>query len=179
MKFMTTRYTCEAYLIAYMFAALSTAKSNNLPPPEPKDIAGIWIGFDEDSLRFYRLELDQDHQGVCSVSFVGQPVTLYAIDKWSMDRFSLALEMSPIQTGVEAISITGEANRTLMSLLVKGTSVKWKRKLLLTREEELLLKNEAAKQAISTYRKKANVKGSNPNKGRRALAKHWRSRTVR
>ena len=44
--------------------------SSELDPPKPKLLLGAWIGFDQDILRFCRVELERGGKGVCTVSYV-------------------------------------------------------------------------------------------------------------
>jgi hypothetical protein len=146
------RLRATLVLLALLLApARSSHPENEVPHPEPGEIAGVWVGFDQDFLHFYRVELDKQGKGVCVSSFVDKPPLLYDVRKWTLDGFNISFDLEPIDNEAEPIALKGQAGRNVMLLEVGSEVTKWKRKLSLVREEDFITKNQKAKERVRAF----------------------------
>ena len=139
--------------LACVMVVKVASEQDDLPPPDVRAVAGIWIGIDEDNLKFYRLELEPGGKGYCSSCFVDNPAKLYSIGRWSMERFAIKIDLVPIDKEAESIFMRGEASTSTMALQVGGTLIQWKKKLTMVKEADLEEKNAKARKRIERYRK--------------------------
>jgi hypothetical protein len=96
-------------LLAILVANNAVAEAKKAAPPTAKDLVGVWIGFDEDDLTFTRLELNADSTGYCARVSPADTllhkygVQVYRVDKWSIEGWSLAFELTPISSNAEEV----------------------------------------------------------------------------
>lgn len=145
-------------LLFCMIVWQTASASKKVPPPEQKDIIGVWIGFDNDRLQFCRLELNSAGKGFCSTAFVENPARLYAITNWFIFDFNISIDLIPIDDEAEPIYMKGLAGQDLLVLEIGGKGQKWKRELRLFNEKQFLSKNQRAKERIEKYKKEENNK---------------------
>jgi hypothetical protein len=129
-------------------------------PPKPADVVGVWIGFTEDELDFYRLDLRRDFTGYCaSVSppdtvLHEQGVDTYRINSWWLNGWALDIKLVPLGTKAEAIFLRGRYDGFTLQLEVGGTDGSWKRRLVLRPEPRTAAPNRETKQAIDEAERK-------------------------
>jgi hypothetical protein len=110
-------------------------------PPTPEMATGVWVGFDESDLVFYRLDLRRDFTGYCaSVSQTGSlhdyGVDVYKVTRWCLRDRTLLIDMHPVTTNAEAIYLKGTFGGSPIELEVGGSNGQWKRDVVLHRESE-------------------------------------------
>jgi hypothetical protein len=129
-----------ALLLAAGLVAHATTKAR---PPKPEQLAGVWIGFDEDDLTFMRLDLRSDFTGYCArvsptnISLHEYGVAAYRVAKWSLDEWKLSTTLTPVTTNAEPIFLRGRLSVSSLRLEVGGTKLKWSRDVILYRESLL------------------------------------------
>jgi hypothetical protein len=144
---------CGCSLLVCAIAALSIRADKPVPPPDPKAIAGTWFGFDEGKVRFCRIELYPDGQGLYAYVFVDTPARLYKIKKWSLDDFNISVDLEPVEKDTERIYMKGTALLDELKMEIGGIGNKtWKRQVRLFKEQEFLSKNGRAKERIEKYK---------------------------
>jgi len=135
-----------------LLAAVSSAASKRAKPPEPADLIGVWIGFTEDELGFYRLDLRPDFTGYCA--FVAPPDTIlhvqgvrtYRVKSWRLNGWALETDLVPLGAKA-AIFLRGRYDGFALQLNVGGMG-SWQRKLVLRPESRAVIPNRETKQAI-------------------------------
>jgi hypothetical protein len=140
-------------LLLILLTLTSALADRQLVPPDMNSLQGAWIGFDDNFLTFYRVELNKNGGGVCANTFVDQPPILYVIKRWSINDYQVTINLVPLERGDEYISMKGRADQAaVLRLEVSATFGGWKRRLELARETELVGKNTAARKAIEEFR---------------------------
>jgi hypothetical protein len=127
-------------------------------PPKPEELVGVWIGFWQDG-EFARLDLRKEFTGYCA--FIAPPDSIihqqgssvYSVTRWSLDREKLTIDLTPIDSRLGSIYLTGRAFDTL-DLEVGGTNGKWKEKIVLRNETQIQSSNLETKEAIEKAEKK-------------------------
>ena len=131
----TTALVLAAGLVAY-----ATTKAR---PPKPEQLAGVWVGFDEDALTFTRLDLRADFTGYCArvsptnIVLHKYGVAGYRVAKWSLDEWKFSTTLTPVTTNAESIFLRGRLSVSSLRLEVGGTKLKWTRNVILYRESLL------------------------------------------
>jgi hypothetical protein len=145
--------TAKAAVLAASLAFILTAPADKLvAPPEPQDLVGEWFGYDQDLLRFCRLELYSEGKGLFCMTFVNDPPELYLIEKWSLTGNALDLDLKPLDLGAEAIFLKGAAGRHELALEIGGLGTKWKRKLSLFNGSEFQSRLQKTKDRMAKYK---------------------------
>ena len=135
-----------------MLLAVHAAAEKPVPPPDPKVIVGSWFGYDEDLIRFCRLELDRDGKGYCTILFRDSPL-LYRINNWSIEGFNVRAELMPLDKEAARLVLRGSAKHHAMTVEFAETDSQWKREFRLFKEEEFLTKNRKAERHIENYKR--------------------------
>src|SRR6185503_9531256 len=96
-------WTIALVLVACV-VAYATTKAR---PPKPEQLAGVWIGFDEDDLTFTRLDLRSGFTGYCArvsptnIVLHESGVDGYRVAKWSLDEWKFSTTLMPVTTNAE------------------------------------------------------------------------------
>lgn len=127
------------------------ASQKKAKPPTTERVIGVWLGYTEDELQFFRLDLRTDFTGYCASMYLPDTslphdVRLYRIDEWELKEQRLTFRVSAVYVGAEAISLKGETTGHLMNLEVGGAG--WKRKLLLRPEANVTIPFQETKQRV-------------------------------
>jgi hypothetical protein len=123
-------------------------------PPNPKELVGAWIGFDNDELEFTRLDLRSDFTGYCArlgpadTELHGLGVAVYRVTKWDIDDWDFRISLTPLSTDAEPIELRGKYNGFSLHLELSGTNGKWNRSLVLNRESRENASNIEARDKI-------------------------------
>jgi hypothetical protein len=138
----------------------SVGQEKRATPPTAKDLAGVWIGFDQDDLTFTRLELHTDATGYCArvnpadTILHQYGVELYRVNRWSIEGWNLTFDLSPISSNAEPIYLKGRAGGiATLRLEIGGVKTKWKIGLVLDPESRIEVANEETKRAIEALQK--------------------------
>jgi hypothetical protein len=107
-------------------------------PPSSDQIVGIWLGYTEDELQFFRLDLHSDFTGCCASVYLPDTslhqygVHCYRIESWESKEGRLTFRLTAGDARAEPIFLKGTTSGHLMNLEVGGAN--WSRKLLLRPE---------------------------------------------
>jgi hypothetical protein len=143
-----------------LFSSFAHASPKAARPPKAADLVGVWIGFTEDELDFYRLDLRQDLTGYCaSVSppdtvLHEQGIDTYRVNSWRLNGWALDIKLAPLGAKAEAIFLRGRYDGFTLQLEVGGTDGTWKRNLVLRPESRLATPNRETKKAIEEAERK-------------------------
>jgi len=116
-----------------------------------EDVLGAWLGFDQDGVTFYRIELDNSQTGVCAVSHPGnEEVEIYRIKQWTLDKGPLEMNLLPVTTGAEKIYFKElmYSRASKAQFEVGGINGRWKRVVVLCKEAEFEKRAKLTRQAI-------------------------------
>ncbi len=130
------------------------ASQKKANPPTVEDVVGVWLGYTEDELQFYRLDLRPDFTGYCASAYLPDTtlhddgVRLSRIERWELKERQLTFRLSTVDAGAEVITLKGTATGHLMNLEVGG--VGWKRKLLLRPEANVTTPYRETKERVES-----------------------------
>jgi hypothetical protein len=145
-----------ALVLAACVVAYATTKAR---PPKPEQLAGVWVGFDEDDLTFTRLDLRSDFSGYCArvsptnIVLHEYGVAGYRVAKWSLDEWKFSSTLTPGTTNAEPIFLRGRLSVSSLRLEVGGTKLKWTRNVILYRESLSAGANAETKDKIGELEK--------------------------
>ena len=154
MKTRSQIHPAKCILLCCLITFTSVIADKKVLPPDQSSLCGAWFGFDDDRLRFCRLELNRDGTGFFSTTLVDNPALLYFLRKWSLDGFDLKLEIRPLDANAEPIYLKGVAGEPELVLEMGGLEEKWKRGLRLFNERRFLAKSEQLKVRIESHKRK-------------------------
>jgi hypothetical protein len=155
MKSTYLRRMLLAAIIGCTLGAAPILEDRRVQPVKAKELAGEWLGYDEDMLSFYRLELSQDGRGSCSTTFLDNPATIYRVERWSLDGYNIDIKLSPASKEAEPIYMKGTTALRRLSLEVGGLEIKWTRQLSLLNEHEFLRKWNRVKTKMEAFKKES------------------------
>jgi hypothetical protein len=103
------------------------------------DLAGSWVGYTEDTLNAYRLDLRPDGTGRCAYTFTGEDPSVFTVRRWTLNRSSFEADLEPVATGSEKMQMKGQPYvYDELRLTVSGVpSRSWRRRLTLHRQQKL------------------------------------------
>lgn len=125
-------------------------------PPTVDRVIGVWLGYTEDELQFYRLDLRPDFTGYCASVYLPDTslpdgVRLYRIERWELKERQVTFRLSAVDAWAEVITLKGAATGHLMNLEVGG--VGWRRKLLLRPEANVTTPYRETKERVESAQK--------------------------
>jgi hypothetical protein len=158
----STRARWLTWIIAISLVAVGFIAFAYKParPPKPEQLAGVWIGFDNDELVFTRLDLRSDFTGFCArvspadISLHEYGVAGYRVTKWGLDQWKFSIMFTPITTNAEPIFMRGRLSGWSLHLEVGGTNGQWKRDVILYREARLDDVNQETRERIKELEKR-------------------------
>ena len=122
-----------------LVAIVMVVRGNRLQDPlKPEDIVGSWVGYDGSRLCFYRLLLQSGNQGSCALLFSDEAAETYRV-VWTLNGRTLSLRFSPSTISAEKMRATVTYVDALgMDLVTEGASNRWRQKVSVYKEGELL-----------------------------------------
>jgi len=148
-------YKSWSLAIVALLATVVFSKSDTYSKPyKAGDLAGVWVGFDNYRLNYYRLQLREDGTGFCSMVYVDEPAILYRVNSWKIEGELLAFVLTPLDTGapeVEMKSTKLGLTPPVLTLEVRGKKLGWVREVSLMSEKEYLEKDHIAKRRIEEF----------------------------
>jgi hypothetical protein len=162
---MTHRLTLRSLLVAAFLSLLAGCVSQPVciwkaTPPKPEELAGVWIGFEQDELDFVRLDLRLDFTGYCArvsptdTSLHEYGVEAYRVTHWTLEDWKLIISLKPMTTNAEPIYLHGYHSEFSFDLEMGGTTNHWKRKLVLYRESRIDGANQETRDKIRELEKR-------------------------
>jgi len=138
-----------------VLACGTSAADKKATPPGPKDLAGVWIGFDSDELTFTRLELRPDFTGFLarvapadSILHDGG-VHVYRVTSWAVNGWAVTMQTVPALNASKIGYINGRIGLASLRLTIGGPENRgWKEQLLLLPETRLTVSNQETKRKI-------------------------------
>jgi hypothetical protein len=102
---------------------------------QAKEMRGVWVGYDEACLYFYRLQLGDRGKGSLVARFAGESTELYNV-RWGLTNDCLRIELSPANERSEEIQLLpSHFDLQRIQLTVKGAE--WERTAVLYNERDL------------------------------------------
>lgn len=166
--------SCLAGSVLFMFSCNTELKSDahgkvasEFPkidkpaePPSAGDLIGVYTGYTDDNLDFYRLDLRKNSTGY--LAHVAGPdtslhefgVKVYRVTSWTTKGWALIVNVVPISPGAEPIYLKGQVRAFAFEMEVGGTQLQWNRRLQLQSEDRLKIPNEETKKKIEEIEKK-------------------------
>jgi hypothetical protein len=129
-------------------------------PYTPKEMVGVWIGFDSDELTFTRLDLRADSTGYCArvspadTVLHDQGVKIYRITKWSLNGWNIEIHMVPVSNATGVGYVKGRIGLASINLTIGGPeSGGWKVVPFLQPESRMLVSNQETQRKIEEVEK--------------------------
>jgi hypothetical protein len=162
---MTHHLTSQALLVAGFLSLLAGCVSQPVcilkaTPPKPEELAGVWIGFEQDELDFVRLDLRSDFTGYCArvspddTTLYDYGVEAYRVPHWTLEDWKLIISLTPMTTNAEPIYLRGDSSGFSFDLEMGGMTNQWKRKLVLYRESRIDGANQETRDKIRELEKR-------------------------
>jgi hypothetical protein len=162
---MTQHLTLRALLGAVFLSLLAGCVSQPVriwkaTPAKPAQLAGVWIGFEQDELDFVRLDLRSDFTGYCGrvspgdTSLHDYGVEAYRVPHWTLEDWKLIISLTPMTTNAEPIYLRGNYSGFSFDLEMGGTTNQWKRTLVLYRESRIDDANQETRDKIRELEKR-------------------------
>ena len=144
-----------AILTAIVLVSLvSTAYAKKAIRPTPEDLIGVWVGFDDDELRFSRLDLRSDFTGYLArvspsdtiLHDIG--VSAYRVTNWKVEGWNVSISLNAMTSNAESMQIRCRYNGSSLRLKISGTNGFWERNVILNREERETAANRETTEKI-------------------------------
>jgi hypothetical protein len=149
---------CRVFAFAILIGALTRsgmAADKKATPPTPKELVGVWIGFDLDELYFTRLELRPDFTGFLAriapadTILHQDGVHFYRLKSWRVDGWNVGIQMSPVSNATNVGYVRGRVGLGSLRLTIGGPeNGGWKEQLLLYPEARITVSNRETKEKI-------------------------------
>lgn len=130
---MKTKSTFAVLLVLGVVAIALADKP--VAPPKPSALVGAWIGFDEEWLTFYRLELTGDGKGCFADAFLEQKPSLWRVETWELKGFDIAVKLKPVRDAEPLLIKKALYDSRALTLEVGGLQDKWSAKVTLFNEK--------------------------------------------
>jgi hypothetical protein len=136
---------------------------NIASPPKTESLIGTYIGYAEDDLTFYRLDLRPDSTGYFAQTAAPNTVSkqdgvfAYRITSWKTNDWDLIVELSPLAGKHEAEPLNLKGQLTgygVLNMNVGGTNGNWNQNIKLQSEDRLMIPNMETKNAIHEIEKR-------------------------
>ena len=107
------------------------------PPLRPSQLIGAWMGYDQDSVVFYRLLLENDGRGSCVVLCEDEFSGAYVVENWEVSGISLKLKLLPRTEKDEDLTMSVKfVDESEMQIIVRGRERDWEHTLVMHREDQ-------------------------------------------
>jgi hypothetical protein len=121
--------------------------------PTMDDLATTWVGataFGE----YLRLELDKTGTGVLAIQYLrDKPARGYRIRQTTLAKYRVVFQVEAAEVSAEPVFLRGDAYPGALELELGGTSVDWKRKVVLEPLPDLVRRLAAVETAAGQVRK--------------------------
>jgi len=140
------RISSSSYLLLIAilgFAGCASGPEMRLAVPRPPltadQLTGEWIGYDQDSLLFYRFSLEDNSRGSCVVLYEDDFSGAYMIENWEVSGRSMKLKLVPRTDNAEKLTLSVLfVDENKLHILVRGQERNWEHSLLMHREDRTL-----------------------------------------
>jgi hypothetical protein len=145
-------------LVAPMKGAAEGQKRATQPAMD--DLVGAWIGFEGGGIEFVRVELHSDGSGYLALvspsNFITHDygVQLYRVNRWSVDGWHIACDLSPLSSNAEPAQASAEFVVSSLRLEIHGAKRRWKTESVLYMESRVDDSNKEIKDAVAAVQKK-------------------------
>jgi hypothetical protein len=136
-NFRTSWVLVFGLMIPFLLGSVPVQKKAR--PLTMDDLAGSWVGYTEDTLNAYRLDLRPDGTGRCAYTFRGEDPSVFMVRRWALNRSSFEADLEPVAPGSEKMQMKGRPYvYDELRLTVSGVpSRSWRRGLTLHRQQKL------------------------------------------
>jgi len=125
-----------------------------VPPPKIQQLAGAWIG-PEEQTAYFRLDLDKTGRGLLVIQEDSPDgyFSYYKVSKTILADYKISFALLPLKGSDPTVTLTGEAYPRRLLLVRSGTNhgYKWHYKVSLEREDYLLPRIHAVKHASAQF----------------------------
>jgi hypothetical protein len=110
-----------------------------LPPPAVTDLQGQWLGGSEENREeYFRLDVNRSGQGLLIFQYApDERPAVYKVLSAQLSEYNIEFQLQPIN-GAEPIYLRGTSYGSGLQMQVGNTEHRWRRKVLLEREHEVL-----------------------------------------
>ncbi|MEO5596882.1 MAG: hypothetical protein ABIQ97_07015 [Lysobacteraceae bacterium] len=140
-----------------MLLSIAASATTMLKPPKIEELAGAWIGPD-DGIAYFRLEIDKAGRGLLVIQEGSEDgyFSYYKISRTILsnsNNYKISFALLPLKLADPTVTLSGEANTGELRLVRSGINhgYKWHRSVSLEREDYLLPRIHAVKEASATF----------------------------
>jgi hypothetical protein len=154
---------CTVFLLAALIGPQTgsgVAQEKGATPPTAQDLAGVWIGFDDDQLTFTRLDLRADSTGFCArvspadTILHDRGVHAYRITKWDVSGWNIEIHMSPLSDAIGVPIVKGRIGLASLRLTIGAPeNGGWREEALLHPESRIMISNKETRDRIDAAEK--------------------------
>ena len=115
------------WVLCTSVAVVTSLANQPIRRPGKADMAGTWVGYENGSTAFYRLELKNNNEGRL-ISFLSgysnSSAETYKVDRWNLTNGILALKVrSTKQSGLDVTCTITSYNYMRIAMIFAGTNV--------------------------------------------------------
>ena len=108
-----------------------------IKPPVERNLVGHWVGFCDQRLYFYRLNLRGDNTGKLVVVYAEDEPDIYSV-RWQLNERQLQLNLFPLTTNAEIMTCyVAKIESRRLDIEFAGVGKDWKRTASLLNEKAL------------------------------------------
>jgi hypothetical protein len=145
----TSRLIARSIGVLTLLGCIAVGAITIAPPPKIEQLAGAWIGPD-DQIAYFRLEIDKAGHGqlVIQEDSPDGLISKYKIAATKISGYHVSFSLLPVH-GADQIQLSGEESPGTLSLVRSGVNHgnKWHNRVSLEREDYLLPRIQAVRDA--------------------------------
>jgi hypothetical protein len=138
--------------VLLLFSCTTAQATTIAPPSTVEQLAGAWIGPDSQTA-YFRLEVDKTGHGLLVIQEDSDNghISQYNISATSLSGYRVSFTLLPLN-GADPIELSGKESPGILSLVRSGLNHghKWHTNVSLEREDYLLPRIQAVKEASTT-----------------------------
>jgi len=134
---MTGRGIIAIGIVGILGFAWPLSASKRAIPPTVAQLAGVWTGWESDSITFFRVDLSADGTGYLAASFLGGPAVLSRITRWSLSGWRVTMQTTPVDVHPnDVMAMSGNVVVRKLELDIVGGRNEWRQHITLHKDDQ-------------------------------------------
>jgi hypothetical protein len=124
-------------IVGVLGLTVPLSASKRAIPPTADQLVGVWIGWEADSMTFFRVDLSADGTGYLASSFREAPAVLSRITRWSIQGWRVTMQTTPVDVHPnDVMAIAGSVVVRKLELDIIGGRNEWRQHVTLHKDDE-------------------------------------------